>query len=602
MNRKIKMKRSSITTVLIYTVLLLVSLWGCRDPSSFLDPTGLTQLNSKTVFSDSARTMHYLASLYEGLYYWIAPIELDHNNGQWGCVTDVASTRWPSGHNMCEQVFDGLFGNLFFNHIKGDWNNFYKRIRQSNLFLQNVTLRNSPLSPGLTKRTRAEARFFRAYNYFMLMKGWGGVPIVGTNPFTLGKVGHNPPRNTWAECVHYVVSELNGIASELPLHYSGINYGRITKGAALALKAKVLLFAASPLYNGGSPARKKEVKKLTGYPTYKQSRWIKAFKALQAVVNLGVYHLVVDNQTRPGNGFYKVFLNRVNPEFILAYQDDPSESVENQLQPPSRGGKYHWYPTQELVDAFLMKNGKAPILGYNQDGSPIINLASGYDPQHPYQNRGARFYYTIIYNGAPYYDKRTGQKEPIWTYVGARPDGLRPLSSNDGTNTGYYDRKMMDESVVANGDATTTRSYPSISYAGILLDLAEAANHIGKTSLAMQQLIKIRHQAGIEPGPNGRYGLPVNPTQKKARELIHHARFIELTYEGHRFWDLRRWKEGKRIDGKHMHGMKITKHGDKFQYQRIKLRPRYFKPRLYYFPIPHHEIAVDPNLLQNPGW
>jgi hypothetical protein len=161
----------------------------------------------------------------------------------------------------------------------------------------------------------------------------------------------------------------------------------------------------------------------------------------------------------------------------------------------------------------------------------------------------------------------------------------------------------MDENVVANGSAKSNYTIPVITYAGILLDLAEAENETGNTSGAMKILEKIRHRAGIEPGADGRYGLPANPSQDKASKLIHDARFIELAFEGQRFWDLRRWKTGERLDGKHMHGMQITKNSDgSFTYKRITLRPRYFKPRLYYLPIPHHEIVIDRKLKQNPGW
>lgn len=577
--------------IFVGALLILLSYQGCRKADSFLDKKVDASLNEDNVFSDSARTMDYLAGIYEGLYFWINTNTPNARYGPWYEMTDIASTRWPGGHNIANQVFNGTFGEPFYNKIETLWSHFYTRIRQCNIYLKHVVPGKSPLSDRLIKRTRAEARFLRAYHYFMLMKGWGGVPLVGDTVYNLSSKG-NAPRATFKACVDYVVNELDEIVPMLPLKYSGRNYGRITRGACLALKAKVLLFAASALFNGGSIANNEKLAKFTAYPTYDADRWQRALEATQDVIDLGIYHLETDNQTKPGYGFYKVFLERVNPEYILAWMDGPNRNAEEHVLPRSLGGDFRRYPTQELVDAFPMKNGL-----------PITDPNSGYDPDNPYKNRAPRFYYSVIYNGALYFDVRSHKMEPIWTYVGATPDGLKPVTTNSGTNTGYYVRKMCD--VLVNGrssSARTDRCLPVIRYGGILLDLAEAANETGNITLAMEQLIKLRKRAGIEPGTDQRYGLPADPSKDEARKLIRRERMIELSFEGHRFWDLRRWKAGNLLDGKFMHGMRITKNGNSFTYKRIKTRKRYFKPNLYLFPLPHSEIANDTALIQNPGW
>ncbi len=580
------------TVYIIITVFVLsFSFQGCRKADSFLDKKVDASLNEENVFADSARTMDYLAGIYEGLYFWVNTNTPNARYGPWYEMTDIASTRWPGGHNIPNQVFNGTFGEPFYEKIETLWEHFYTRIRQCNIYLEHIVPGKSPLSSRLSKRTRAEARFLRAYHYFMLMKGWGGVPLVGDTVYSLSAKG-TAPRATFKACVDYVVSELNEIAPKLPKQYTGRDYGRITRGACLALKAKVLLFAASPLFNGGSIATNPELIKYTAYPDKKESRWQKVLEAAQDVVDMGIYHLETDNQTQPGYGFYKVFLERVNPEYILAWMDGPNRNAEEHVLPRSLGGDFRRYPTQELVDAFPMSNGL-----------PITDALSGYDPDNPYKNRAPRFYYSIIYNGAMYFNVQSHKMEPIWTYVGATPDGLKSVNTNSGTNTGYYVRKMCD--VLVNGrtaSARTDRCLPVIRYGGVLLTLAEAANETGKTALAMEQLIKLRKRAGIEPGLNNRYGLPANPTQEEARKLIRRERVIELAFEAHRFWDLRRWKAGDLLDGKYMHGMRITKTGNDFNYERFETRKRYFKPNLYLFPIPHTEIANDTALLQNPGW
>ena len=584
------MKKSLFIIQALLVTVVVLSQWSCKKGSSFLDQKVSAALNEKTVFADSARTMDYLADIYEGLYYWYNTATPNGANGPWSEVTDECETKWPGGHNIPNQVFDGTFGDPFYNNMKSSWTHLYSRIRQCNIFMKDV--KTSPLSPALQKRTIAEARFLRAYHYFLLMEAWGGVPLVGDTVYSLSASSVNV-RASWADCVDYVVSELDAIAPDLPLTYTGLDYGRITRGACLALKSRMLLFAASPLYNGGSPVEDPAIRPLTGYDTYDASRWQEALEAAQAVVNLGVYSLVTDNQTKPGYGFYSLFLQRVSKEIILARMEPPNKDVETNEQPPSRKGSFLRYPTQELVDAFPMANGLS-----------IDDPASGYDPENPYVNRDPRFYYTVVYNGAPMLNSTNNKMEPVWTYKGAPQDGLKAVSANTGTNTGYYVCKMMDDLVTANGTAKTDRCHPVLfRYAGILLNLAEAANETGNTSLAMEQLIALRKRAGIEPGADNLYGLPANPSQDEARQLIRNARFVELAFEMQRFWDLRRWKDGARLDGQKMHGMQITKNADgSFSYKRIETRHRYFKDNIYYFAIPPDEISVNPGLIQNAGW
>lgn len=579
-----------LITGLVFVI--LISQYGCQKAGDFLDKKVSVSLNEKTVFADSARTMDFLAGVYNGLYIWcISADKADDPKNSMTAVTDESSQRYPSAGMLENQVITGSYGGTFQGFVSNSWSFLYAHIRAANIFLKDVD--GSPLSASLKQRTKAEARFLRAYFYSLLMKGWGGVPLIGDTIFDLSAQA-KAVRSTYAECVDYVISELEAIAPQLPLKQSGLDYGRITRGASLALKAEVLLDAASPLYNGGSIATDEKLKSLTGYPINDPSRWQKALKAAQAVVDLGEYQLEMDNTTEPGYGFYQVFLKRVNPEYILAYMMGPNVDLEQFNLPPSRGywNSYHRCPLQELVDAFPMENGL-----------PIDDPASGYDPENPYDNRDPRFYYSIIYNGSLYYDKHGRKMKPVWTYVGSGKDAIVPLSSGGATHTGYYFRKMMDELVYYRSGGNTDRCLPLIRYAEVLLNLAEAANETGNTSLAIEQLKAIRERAGIEPGSDGQYGLPLNPGKDEARKLIHHERFIELAFEGKRFWDLRRWKAFSILQDKYTHGMEVSKEGDKFTYKRIELRKHVgISDKLYLFPFPQDEIAIDRGIIQNPGW
>ena len=161
---------------------------------------------------------------------------------------------------------------------------------------------------------------------------------------------------------------------------------------------------------------------------------------------------------------------------------------------------------------------------------------------------------------------------------------------------------MCDENAAITGGNNVDRSYPVIRYAEILLNYAEATNEMGNPADAMSTLKQLRVRAGISAGADNMYGLPANPSQADAREIIRNERGIELAFEGHRFFDIRRWKIGGTIDGHMMHGMQITKSGNNYTYKVINVTPRYFKDIYYYFPIPTDDVTFNPKLLQNPGY
>ncbi|WP_168208943.1 RagB/SusD family nutrient uptake outer membrane protein [Chitinophaga sp. XS-30] len=580
------------TTILyILSACMLTCIFSCRDARDFLDPKSTNELNEAAVFIDSARTMDFLSGIYSRLEFGNnAGKEVNTVGAGFSECTDEAETRWPGAHNVPNQIFGGTFGPNFYAKTDNSWSYLYTGIRHVNIYLKNLP--NMPLSPQLKARTALEARFLRAYFYHNLIKYWGGVVLVGDEVFALD-APNEAGRNTYAECVDYIVSELDAIALPLPLNYNGINYGRITRGAALALKSRVLLFAASPLFNGGSFATDPEVISLTAYPSADESRWGKALQAAQDVMEMNRYSLHTDNTTRPGNGFYQLFLERVNNEYILAEMVGANKIIEAACNPPSRNGNFLRYPSQQLVDAFPMKNGKV-----------ISEPGSGYNENDMYANRDPRFYFTVVYNGALYFDHRTNAASPVYTYQGANLDGLKPASNNTGTNTGYYVRKAADENLSAASSANTLRCPPILRYAEIMLNLAEAAVETGDWPRARMQLVELRKRAGIEPGADGFYGLPANPGPEEARELVHNERFIELAFEEHRYWDLRRWRIGDRYDGKFIEGIRITSNSDgSFSQTRFNVRsPRYFKANSYLFPIPQTEIAVNRNIKQNPGW
>ena len=401
-------------------------------------------------------------------------------------TTDDMEYRFYGGTQRVVILYSGAVspGNF---PIKDQWTTPYTNIRRINMFLKNLPA--TPLSSPMKKRMEGEARFLRAWYYEYLIKSFGGVPILADTVFTDIYTNVDLPRNTYEESVNYIVKELDECQKLLPApnEYEEGDYGRATKGACLALKSRVLLYAASPLFNGGMSTLQyrngenlAERIKVAGYPTADNFRWQKAADAAKAVMDSGYYSLVEDD-SKPGNGFYTLFLTRKNPEYIFFANQAPNIDMEQYYNPPSRSGGYYGYPTHNFVNCFPMKNGKA-----------ITDPTSGYNKNKPYEDRDPRFAYSIIYNGSKYANK-TAALEAVWTYDGAPQDGYNVM-----TVTGYYCRKMSDEKTSNANKINTQRGLPLLRYAEVLLNYAEAINETGNATEAYTTLKQIRKRAGIE--------------------------------------------------------------------------------------------------------
>ncbi|RYY17662.1 MAG: RagB/SusD family nutrient uptake outer membrane protein [Cytophagaceae bacterium] len=327
---------------------------------------------------------------------------------------------------------------------------------------------------------------------------------------------------------------------------------------------------------------------LVSYPAYNASRWQAAAAAAQAVINTGTYALVEDNATAPGYGFYSLFLQRVNSEYILPFNRAANRDMEVFYFPPTRGGQKNSMPTQNIVDAFPMKNGK-----------PITDPASGYVATNPYVNRDPRFYNTVIYNTAPLFLASAAGLSPVYTYEGAASDGFDATTSV----TGYYGRKMCNVTDAAN----TERGWPLLRYAEILLNYAEAIAETGQPELAVPKLVELRRRAGIDAGPDGRYGIPMGLSVSQMRAFVQNERRIELAYEDQRWHDIRRWKIAMVTNNAYNQRMRVVRGGTSpnftYTYNIVSsIRRHNFRPEMYLLPIPDGEIRKVPAFRQNPGW
>lgn len=471
---------------------------------------------------------------------------------------------------------------------------YWSGIRYANEFVNNIgvvpvkdvvnTTNGKINGIGVSNRYiwQSEARFLRAYFYFELVKRFGGVPLLGnkvyapTDNITL-------PRNTFADCIKYIVSECDAIKDSLitvqTYNANQDNY-RVTQGAALALKARVLLYAASPLFNdpnGNSNA-------YTGYTSYDPNRWVAAAQAAQDVINLHVYSLY--------SSFKDLFTERNvdgNNELIfIRANGSEGTGIESNDAPVGYGsaiGGGVVSPTQDLVNAFPMINGK-----------PITDASSGYDPNNPYRDRDPRFGATILYNGATWLG---GQ---LATYNGG---GSRPLNGQTETQTGYYLNKFMNPLDSTNNKFTPHyQDWVIFRYAEILLDYAEAENEVaGPTANVLSQIYALRARAGIAAG-DGTYGLGTVTDKAQMRGIIQNERRIEMAFEEQRYFDIRRWKIAETVMNQPRMGVSIilSPNGDlTYNYVPV-LTTKFIAPKMYLYPIPYAQVVEDPNLKQNPGW
>lgn len=560
--------------IFLVAIVAMAMMVGCKK-GNVLDQVKTTDLNEETTFADSAKTMQFLTRIYTDIDFSANPRRFGASLGIYSLGDETESNKTDgASYNIIFQT--GAVSSL---NIPTDaWNTSYENIRRANVFLSHLA--KSPLSSSLQGRTAGEARFLRAWYYFILLKTYAGIPLVGDVVY--GATDKIPgKRATYQECVDYISSECDAAASMLPLVNTSVDYGRATKGAALGLKSRLLLYAASPLFNG----RSDNMNGVLGYPTADVARWTKAAAAAKAVMDLNQYQLV-ESTSKPGYGFEEVFTRRVNPEYIFALMMGNNRSLESIWDPASRAGAGSAWPYQELVDAFGMINGKK-----------ITDPTSGYDPANPYANRDPRFNYSIIPNEGLRLDKNK-QISPVYTYVGAAQDGYPT------TKTGYYLRKMLDDNTInSSSSAQTERCFPLMRYAEILLNYAEASNEAGDISTAYNMVELIRKRAGILPGSEDNYGLADGLNMAAMRDIIKNERRVELAIEEFRYWDVRRWKDAETVSNKTLHGMKITKDGTGYTYELVDIRtPVFTAPKSYLWAIPQVEVNKSADLLQNPGW
>jgi hypothetical protein len=562
---------------IIAAIVLILALAGCKKYEQFpVDKVGIDKIFDPRD-SAGSNAQKYLYGIYSVLRNGHNRVGGDYLDA----ASDDAISSASGPTNVVTVLSTGAYNSYSLPNDENLFGAYYAGIRQANEFVNHIDV-----VPVLTKYNgysmkyvwKSEARFLRAYFYFELIKRYGGVPLMGNHVYTITD-DITLPRNSFDDCVKYIVSECDAIKDTLltyPIADPDADSHRVTKGSAMALKARVLLYAASPLFNGGNIDA---TNPLTGYTDLQVSRWAAAAAAAKDVINLGTYSLMPE--------FKDVFLTQNNPEILFMRQGDNGNGVESANGPvgfTSANGKGQTSPTQELVDAFPMASGL-----------PITDAASGYDSNNPYNNRDPRLTKTIIYNGAQWLNTQ------VQTFEGGQS---KPNGSLQQTKTGYYMRKFMGNFEGTNSYSSHSTDWLFMRYSDLLLGYAEALNEsAGPTTDVYNTIISIRKRAGITAGDGDQYGLKVGMTKDEMRTVIQSERRVELAFEESRYWDIRRWKLAENTMNQPRMGVSIAKVGTIFNYNPIDvLATKFITPRMYLYPIPYDEVQKNPNMKQNPGW
>lgn len=494
------------------------------------------------------------------------------------CATDDADYAWEKGG--IKRYYDGTWNSIY--PIDDVWAHYYAGIAAANYFLENCP-EDFPESIYTTEYNDNkkqldlfpyEVRFLRAYFHFELLKRYGNIVIVEKS---LGMDEANAVKqSSFEEVAAWIVSECDAAAAKLPVTYADTynkELGRATKGAALALKARVLLYAASPLNN----------------PTADKSKWEDAAVAAKDVMDLNVYSLIQE----------EIFNNPDAADMIMGirYADDASFEAAN-FPMGYFGGNSGVNPSQNLAEAFDLI-----------DGTPF-----DYDKHKDYLfdagMRDPRFAKTVLCYGADFKETR------IYSHIGG-PNGL-PLEG--ATRTSYYLRKFIqiETSFLSNG-SVFPHCWPLFRYAEVYLNYAEAlynatGNRDFKGSLGgenftmspLEAVNAVRQRAGVGE-------IPATESAASFLERVHKERRVELAFEDHRYWDIRRWKQTdkcREIYGLTINADKVVE-GDEenpvvsYNLKSVEkklIRTNYWDDKMYYYPIPRTEVFKNQDLVQNQGW
>jgi hypothetical protein len=562
----INMKKNKLYSFVISGILLL-TVFGCKK--DFLNTKYDTNLTPEDVTTNRSTLFSFGNEFYTQIQYGFTALD----NNLFAAVSDEAQQSASSSN---AQIFNNGTLNAYNNPLWGLYKTYYDGIRSANYFLDYskngvalLALNRDTISDSLNYHLdiqnlawyRAEAHIARAYYYMELIKMFGGVPVITS---TLQQASDEYiAKSGYDSVVNYIVSEIDTYKDSLQVNWLTTSRyvtsdGRFSLGSALAIKTRVLLYAASPLHN----------------PANDVTKWQRAAAAANELINTPGLNLALTTN-------YGTYFTGANPlgnaETIFAARMPANNTPETQNYPiATPGGNTGICPSQNLVSS------------YEYTGTP--------NPANPYANRDPRLAASIVTNGSTWNNR----------VINETPGGSDDMKATHASPTGYYLKKFLTDNLNLVQGATAQNQWIIFRYAEILLDYAEAMNEAygsnvlpsGYKYTARAALMLVRNRA------SALLAAVTATAVSDFRNVIKHERRVELAFEDHRYWDLLRWNDAQTVLNQPIQGVQVTQSGSSFNYQVVNAATRIFNaPANYYFPFAYSEIVNSKGtLVQNPGY
>jgi hypothetical protein len=626
----------------IHLVFLMTVVVGCKKNYLDIVPDNIATLDN--AFANAHETEKYLFTCYSYL-----PQEGHPDKNPAFSGGDEAWTYWP----MTEDFFyldpyriargDMNKVDPYMNYWDGfDGKTLWQGIRSCNILLENI---NSvpDLQPYIKTRWIAEAKFLKAYMHWYLFRMYGPIPISDKSiPVTASPEEVKVYRQSVDSVVHYISNLLDEAAAgddnaglPLVITSSSTEMGRVTKVAALSIKARLLVTAASPLFNGNNDFTGMTGK--DGTPLfnnqYDAGKWTAAAaacrQAIDAASRAGVklYYFnaaltVVDAFTQVEMNIRNAICEKWNSELIwgLTSSGNPTFWLQLFAMPQLDAGninldlKGKLAPPLKMAELFYTSNG-VPIeedktwdyanrFSLRNVTSTDTGMQDGYQTIGLHFDREKRFYADMAFDGSRWFMKNGNYnvQSKLEQYTGKKQSRLY-------STTGYYTKKVVNWNLVYSKSSVTVESYPwpVMRLADLYLLYAEALNETGDQSGALAYINPIRARAGlnsVETSWSNYSSKPTKYTTKEGlRDIIRQERGIEMAFEGSRFWDVRRWKTAPQKLSEAIYGWDILQTSYEDYNRKVLLyNPRFIAPRDYFWPIKEYDLQINPHLVQNPGW
>ena len=634
-------------TIYILLMTALLALCGCE---SYLDRQPDDQLTSENLFEKRTSTYKCLIDVYSHMFYY-AETANSTNGGVHLSGSDECSVPYPNANDGNQRFYvawcHGSMSPMYDNNAYVDdcYYRFYRGITNATYFMQNAQ-RCLELTDEEVTIWKAEARFCRAIFYFDMMRYFGPVVFTGEDIVDFNDPTLNTwDRSTWQFLVDWLCQECDLAAADLPDKWGSTDLGRATKGAALALKARLLTTSARPLFNGQNGTHIYDdminVKGEKLFNTdYDENRWRLAAQACKDVIDMGQYKLENNADLSPLENYHNTFKKKISDEHIFVQMTTINLRQQTCPRGIGAGGRGGVALTQKMVDAFAMANGVYPIQNFGEESyknglNVVIDSRSGYDERgaqdfvnpffatipenkqtapvktmNMYVGREPRFYANVFWGGQTWVSQANSTKDIEFFANG----NSGPGAGDNYPTTGYLPIKFCDPDLNTANKEYGSLAWPVIRYADILLMYVEALNEYDPTNAdILKYWNEVRSRAGV-PAIETVYPNIVGDKDLQ-RKYIHLERAVEFCFEGVRYYDNCQWMTAQLEHSGHVVGCNIAADnhdigGDYWTRTSIfdhygeggQKTLRTFDLKHYLMPFNQTEMNRCPTITQNLGW